>query len=149
MALAVRNPRTDRGTQQQQWDPLADLERMLNRLPESWTGMAPIQEAFVPLADVEETDDAYVVDLELPGVDKSDIDIAVMNRRLTISGERKERERTGVLRRQTRTVGQFYFEIVLPEDVDPSNISASLDDGVLTVRVPKAKTEQARHIEVQ
>jgi HSP20 family protein len=148
MALAVRNQRTERGTQQQ-WDPLADLERMLNRLPETWTGMAPAQEAFVPLADVEETDDAYIVDLELPGVDKSDIDIAVMNRRLTISGERKERERTGVLRRQTRSVGRFYFELVLPDDVDPNNVSATLEDGVLTLRVPKAMSEQARHVEVQ
>ncbi|MCU1354469.1 MAG: heat shock protein Hsp20 [Acidimicrobiales bacterium] len=143
MALAVRNPRNERT---QQWDPLADIERMLSRLPD-WSDVS--EEAYVPLADVEETDSAYIIDLELPGVDKSDIDIAVMNRRLTVTGERKEREREGILRRRTRTVGRFNFEIILPEDVDATGVSASMDNGVLRIVVPKAANEGSRHIEVQ
>ena len=57
---------------------------------------------FTPRADVEETDDAYVIEVEVPGVAKKDIDVSVAGRRLTITGERKERERVGILRRRTR-----------------------------------------------
>lgn len=103
---------------------------------------------FIPRADVEETDDAYLVELELPGVHKKEIDIAVAGRRLTVSGERKEKERVGLLRRRTRSVGRFHYEVVLPSPVDPDAVDATLDDGVLTVRVPKAAGQQPKRIEV-
>ncbi len=57
---------------------------------------------------MEETDDAYLVEVELPGVKRDDISIEVAGRRLTVSRERKERQRTGILRRRTRTVGRFH-----------------------------------------
>jgi HSP20 family protein len=104
---------------------------------------------FTPLADVEETDDSYLIEIELPGVDKKDIDISVAGRRLTISGERKEKERVGILRRRTRSVGRFEYDIQLPGDIDENGVSASLADGVLSVRVPKATTDRARRITVQ
>jgi HSP20 family protein len=90
-----------------------------------------------------------MLEIELPGVDKKDIDISSTGRRLTITGERKEKERTGVLRRRTRSVGRFVYDIQLPGEIDDKNINATLNDGVLTVRVPKASNEQARHIEVK
>ena len=105
-------------------------------------------DAFIPPADVEEAEDAFTVEVELPGVDKKDVDIAVDGRRLTITGERKERERVGILRRRTRSVGRFRYEGVLPSDVDADAVSASLDDGLLTVRAPKASNGRARHIAV-
>ena len=64
-------------------------------------------------------------------------------RRLTVSGERKEKERVGILRRRTRSVGQFHYEVVLPGAVDEDAVSASLDGGVLTVRVPEAAVRSA------
>jgi HSP20 family protein len=67
---------------------------------------------------------------------------------VTIGGEIKQRERTGMLRRRTRRVGRFNFEAVLPSDVDETGASARLENGVLTVRVPKAANAQARRIEV-
>ncbi len=149
MALSLRPQRSDLGGSA----PLSDLQRLESQLGQlldgwpdlsSWTG-----DGFVPLADVEETDDAYVVELELPGVKKSDIDISVEDRRLSVTGERKEKERTGVLRRKTRTVGRFVYEIRLPEPVDEDGVSATLADGVLTIRVPKASTSRSRRIEVK
>jgi HSP20 family protein len=135
------------------WDPLAEFERMvsqLTRFPDSWEDLASTRaDGFIPLADVEETDDAYMLEIELPGVDKKEIDISSSGRRLTITGERKESERTGVLRRRTRSVGGFVYDIQLPGEIDDKNVSATLRDGVLTVRVPKASNEQARHIEVK
>ena len=55
-------------------------------------------EGFTPLADVEETDEAYLVEVELAGVKGDDIQVEVAGRRLSVSGERKERERVGILR---------------------------------------------------
>ena len=98
---------------------------------------------------MEESDDAYTIELDLPGVDKDDIDIEVAGRRLVVSGERKEKERVGVLRRQTRTVGRFRFEVALPDQVEGDGIDASMRDGVLRLRVPKKTGEQRRRIEVK
>ena len=102
-----------------------------------------------PPADVEETEDAYVIELDLPGVDKKDIDIEVSGRRLVVQGERKEKERVGMLRRQTRTVGRFRYEVMLPEQVNGDEIDASMDGGVLRLRVPKQKDGQRRRVEVK
>jgi HSP20 family protein len=101
-----------------------------------------------PLADVEETDDAYVVEIDLPGVKRDDIDIQLNDRQLTVSGEIKEKERAGVIRRRTRRVGHFHYAVTLPADVDADEVNARLDDGVLTVRVPKSEQAKPRRIEI-
>ena len=69
-------------------------------------------------------------------------------RRLTVSGERKERQRVGILRRRTRTVGRFHYEVVLPGDVEEEGVTASMEEGVLTLRVPKPASERPRRIAV-
>ena len=104
--------------------------------------------AFTPLADVEETDDAYVAEIELPGIASDDLSVEVAGRRLTVTGERKEKERVGILRKRTRTVGRFHYEVLLPGEVDEENVQASLEAGVLTVRVPKPVSQRPRRIPV-
>lgn len=104
--------------------------------------------AFIPRADLEETEDAFVVEIDLAGVRRSDIDLTTSGRRLTVEGERKERERVGILRRRTRTVGHFRYEIELPADFEADAVSAGLEDGVLTVRLPKPETDRPRRIPV-
>ena len=103
---------------------------------------------FVPLADVEETDDAFVVEMEMPGIKKEGVNVELSGRRLTVTGERKEREREGTLRRRTRTVGRFRYEIVLPSDVDDKNVEASLKDGELRIRIPKLAEERPKKINI-
>jgi HSP20 family protein len=100
-------------------------------------------------SDIEETDDAFIVDIELPGVRREDVNIELRDNELRISGEIKERERKGVLRRKERVVGQFEHLVTLPGEVDPNKVDANLSDGVLTVRVGKAPSSQARRIEVK
>jgi len=103
---------------------------------------------FTPLADVEETPDAYLVEVELPGISRGDIDVSLAGRTLTITAERKERERVGVLRRRTRVTGRLRYTVALPA-IDPdADVEAGYDDGVLTVRVPKAARERPRRIRV-
>jgi HSP20 family protein len=104
--------------------------------------------AFTPLADIEETGEAYVAEIELPGVAIDDLSVEVAGRRLTVTGERKEKERVGILRRRTRTVGRFHYEVLLPGDVDEEAVEASLADGVLTVRVPKPVSQRRRRIAI-
>ena len=148
MALPIRRNQEEVA----RWDPVAEINRLSQQL-QDYLGRWPsfpsvLGEGFTPLADVEETDDAYVVEVELPGVKGDDVSVEVAGRRLTVSGERKERERTGILRRQTRTVGRFHYEVVLPGDIDEDAIEASLNEGVLAVRVPKAEAERPRRIPV-
>ena len=147
MALPVRRNDAEVAS----WDPFAELNRLndqLRRYLEHWNELPSLAGGFTPLADVEETDEAYVVEVELPGVKRDDVSVEVVGRRVTVSGERKERERVGILRRRTRTVGQFHYEVVLPGDVDDEGVSASMDEGVLTVRVPKPASEKPRRIPI-
>ena len=63
--------------------------------------------------------------------------------------EIKQKERTGILRRQMRRVGQFQYVVALPGDIDPEHVEASLHDGVLTVRLPKAAASHPRQIDIK
>jgi len=131
------------------WDPIRELDELAERVNSLWeAGFTGGLRSWAPLADVEETEDAYSVEIELPGVQREDIDIQLDDRRLTVSGEVREKERTGVLRRRTRRVGHFEYSVTLPADVDPDDVSARLDDGVLTVRVPKSVQAKPRRIEI-
>ena len=131
------------------WDPFDELNRLTQQLG-GYLGMEvpPLGVGFTPMADIEESEDAYTVELELPGVKKDDISVEVSGRRLVVSGERKERERVGILRRRTRSVGRFHYEVSLPSALDEEGVDASLSDGVLSLRVPKAASERPRRIKV-
>jgi HSP20 family protein len=102
---------------------------------------------FTPPVDIEETDDAYVIEADLPGVKREDVDIELEGNELHVSGEIKQRE--GKFRRRTRRVGRFELRVVLPDGIDGDNVEAKLDHGVLSVRVPKAERAQRRKIDVQ
>ncbi|HET6291832.1 MAG TPA: Hsp20/alpha crystallin family protein [Kribbella sp.] len=98
--------------------------------------------------DLEETDDAYVVEIDLPGVSRRDVTLEVNGRELTVHGEVKERERKGFARRQTRRTGRFHHSVALPGEVDVERIKASLDDGVLMVRAPKSQATKAHRVQI-
>jgi HSP20 family protein len=83
-----------------------------------------------------------VLRVELPGVKKDDIDIQLAGRRVVVRAERKESERKGLLRRTTRTTGRYFLEAVLPGEIDPEGVEAVLEDGVLTIRVPKPEGQR-------
>jgi HSP20 family protein len=132
------------------WDPFREVDelyRQMNHLLE--TGVTTDGATrWVPLADIEETDDAYIVEMELPGVKQDDVDIEVNGRELTVSGEVKEKERAGILRRRTRKVGEFSYTVSLPMEIDADSVSADLDSGVLTIRVPKSQGTKSRHVTI-
>jgi HSP20 family protein len=143
---------------QERWQPMAELEQMTDRmrrmLEQTFGGFdlpSPLVEraGWTPLVDIEEQDDVYVIQADLPGVKPEDVNIEVVGNELTIDGELKETERQGVVRRRTRRTGRFHYEVRLPEQVDSEQIEAKLNDGVLTLRIPKSERAQRRRIDVQ
>ena len=155
MALPVR--RQQRSTQSrpvQRYEPFRDLQDMqevLNELLRSTMPGVPVDEVvrpWVPPVDIEETEDEWILEAELPGVDKKDINVEVRDSEVVISGDVKERERKGILRRRTRKTGEFEFRVTLPGQTNPDAITADVNDGVLTVRIPKPEEARPRRIEV-
>jgi HSP20 family protein len=135
--------------------PLHDFEQVAERmrrlLDESLGGLPAVvaeAAAWTPPVNIEETDDAYVVEAELPGVDRKDVDIEIDRNELSITGEIKEKERQGILRKRTRRVGRFEYRVQLPNVVDADSVDAKLEDGVLRVRVPKTERAQRKRIEI-
>jgi HSP20 family protein len=141
----------------ERWEPLQDLDAVVERMrrmldqtfSSRWPSLPFPQGAWVPLVDLEETDDAYVLEAELPGVEREDVDVELVGNELTIAGELKEREHTGAIRKRTRRTGRFEYRVGLPEPVDVDKVEASLKGGVLNVRVPKAERAQRRRIELE
>lgn len=155
MALPVRQTSGNGVTELERWNPFEEFDRLHRQLlswldawsPFPWPDVTTT--AFTPVADVEETDDAYLVELEVPGIKRDDLDIEVSGRRLSVRGERKEKERVGVLRRRERAVGRFSYELTLPSGIEEDEVEARLDDGVLTIRLPKPERERPRRIEIR
>lgn len=105
---------------------------------------------FVPELNVYETDKEFEITVALPGMNKDNIDIGFENNTITISGERKltEEEGTKYHRIESR-FGKFERSLALPNVIDEENISATYDNGVLTVTVPKLKEKTGKKIEVK
>jgi HSP20 family protein len=145
--------------QQERFDPFGEFEqvsdrmqRLLDRTFGGVLGARPSvleRGGWAPVADIEEQDDAYVVQVELPGVKREDVTIELVGNELAISGEVKEEERQGVVRRRMRRYGRFEYRVMLPDQLNAEKVDASLEDGLLTVRVPKAEKAKRRQIEIK
>ncbi len=152
-------PERRRAGAPERWEPFQELEqvteRMRRMLDETfggfgrWPSLLQETAGWSPLVDVEEQDDAYVLEAELPGVKRDDVDIELVGNELAITGELKEKERSGVLRRRTRRMGRFDYRVTLPEQVDAEQIDASLSEGVLTVRVPKSQRAHRKKVAIR
>jgi HSP20 family protein len=101
---------------------------------------------WIPLADVSEAEDAYVVELDLPGVHKDQVNIQLQDRELVVTGEIPESEQKGRRHRRSRRTGRFEFHTYLPGDVNADGVNAQLSDGILTVTIPKSEAAKPRHI---
>lgn len=142
----------------ERWEPLSELDRVTERMRRmleqtfggfgSWPSPLTEKAGWSPLVDIEETDDAYVVEAELPGVRREDVVIELVGNELMITGEVKEREHKGTVRKRSRRTGRFEYRVSLPDQVDADRIEAKLTEGVLMVRAPKLQQARRRRIEV-
>lgn len=122
------------------------FEDMMNRLFNEPAGSRP----WTPSVDIAETENELTLKADVPGVKLEDINIEVENGTLSISGSRtyQSDESKGGYHRQERSYGAFHRAFVLPETVDIDQVSASLDNGVLSVVLPKKELAKPRTIKV-
>jgi HSP20 family protein len=106
--------------------------------------------SWAPRADIVETNEAFELMLDLPGLSRDALDVQFDDGTLKISGERsvKDAHRDGRFHRVERSYGRFFRAFTLGTDVDPDAIEASFDDGVLHIRVPKTEARKPRRIDV-
>jgi HSP20 family protein len=106
--------------------------------------------AWMPAVNIRETDGAFFVEAELPGLTKKDIDITLENNLLKLSGERRfEKDaKEENYHRVERSYGSFLRTFSLPSQVDPEAVKASFKDGILTIEVPKAEEAKPRKIAI-
>jgi HSP20 family protein len=131
-----------------------EIDRVFNRFfpSQSQDDRNSSQQAvWAPRTDLVETDAAYRMHLDVPGVSKDDLKINFKDNQLTISGERSshQTDENEEYVRVERAFGHFYRSFTLPRTVNAENISASYEDGVLTIHVPKTEEVKPRQIEIQ
>ena len=121
-----------------------------------WSDNGDFESAFAttewkPQVDISESDDAIQMKVDLPGVKPEDVDISVVDDRLTIKGERKEEKETKekTMHRIERRYGSFFRSIDLPAGTSADQVSAESDNGVITITLPKPPEAQAKRISVK
>jgi HSP20 family protein len=140
MSLPDRlRPQRLRGNWPMNWDPLSEFGQLWNRMGQLFETTA--QDAWIPTVETEETQSAYVIRAEMPGMRREDINVEVDGNQLRISGEIREETRGNALRQRR---GKFAYRTPLPADTDPENAEAGLNDGILTLRLPKVPRSRSR-----
>ncbi|WP_251963614.1 Hsp20/alpha crystallin family protein [Salinibacter ruber] len=131
-----------------------DLQREVDSIFDRFFGRGGDDDTstvWAPRTDLSETDDAFRIRLDVPGMTKDDIAINLQNNTLTVSGERSsERQKDGEeYVRVERAFGTFHRTFTLPDAVGPDRVEATYDEGVLTINVPKTEKSTRRQIEIQ
>jgi HSP20 family protein len=158
MANIIRRPSSEaparRANPLAQIDPLRLFRDVLRWDPFAEMVPAQIEQQlgqFAPSFEIKETRDAYQFKADLPGVADEDLEIALAGNRLTVSGRREAEQVSDDSDRfyaYERTYGSFSRSFTLPEEIDPESVTASLDNGVLTIMLPKKPEAQPRKISV-
>jgi HSP20 family protein len=129
------------------------IQDKMNQLIDDFAAEAPAAAGDVmkPLADVMETDDEVVVTVDLPGMDKGDVEISVAEELLEIRAERKEEkeEKGEEFYRKERSFSRYERSLKLPAEVRADDAKASLKDGVLTVRLPKVEVTTRKKVKIE
>ena len=134
------------------WKPMAHgypLTREMGRFLDEF--VTSRSEGWVPSADVIEKSDHYLVQVDLPGLNRDDIKVDVENGQLRIHGSRKfeTKEENDQFVRSERFPGEFVRSFRLGDRVSTESIDATYRDGVLEVKVPKAEEARPRQIEIK
>ena len=137
--------------------PYSELERMRRQM-DALSGMFDrgiparrvLSAGVFPLLNLTENQDNYYIRAELPGMEAEDLGIQIVDKTLTISGERKIQEEGEKIRyhRRERDGGRFSRSIGLPGEIDNDRIEAQMRDGFLTISIPKAEAAKPKQITV-
>lgn len=141
------------------WEPareISSLQTEMNRLfntffePAAAGTQGAASPRWVPPMDLVETDDAFTLKADLPGVAEADVHVEVEGDVLTISGERRseQREKKDGYVRVERAHGTFRRSVSLPDGIDPETVEASFERGVLSVRIPKPEQRKPHKVQI-
>jgi HSP20 family protein len=140
------------------WEPVRELgtvQNEMNRLFNSFfdtptTANGTTFRRWIPAMDLVETDSAFVLKADLPGLSESDVNIELEENVLTISGERKSehQDRKAGYYRVERSYGSFRRTLTLPEGVEADSVKATFTNGVLEVTVPKPVQQAPRKVQI-
>jgi HSP20 family protein len=134
------------------WQELEAMNRQLNRaFDDKRAGPGDdVAGQWAPSVDIRETEDALLVQAELPGIDKKDVKVEVHNGVLTISGERRYEKDVNEhhVHRVERAYGSFSRSFSLPVNIDGDKVEAHMKDGVLEVRLPKHESARPKSVEI-
>ena len=127
-----------------------EIDRMFDSLLPRGDGDAE-QAVWTPRVDLAETDQAYVIQLDVPGMTKEDLEVNYQDGSLTVSGDRRqgEKEDGASYVRVERRFGRFYRSFDLPKSVDSTKIEATYEAGVLRIEVPKAEESKPRSVQIK
>lgn len=139
---------------------LSPIEMMRREMDRMFDDIVPFSRGFgnggtrmelwAPDTDVSETEDEYTISVDLPGINKKDVEVSYKDNRLTISGKREheeEEEKKDYLRRE-RYQGSFTRSFTLPSEVKEEDIKAKFKDGVLKVDVPKSEVRKPKTVPI-
>jgi HSP20 family protein len=143
------------------WESVRELSAMQDRMNrmnrlfrESYSPEVP-EEALTtttlaPPVDIYEDEHNIILKIEVPGIDEKDIDVHIQNNTLTVQGDRKieKEEKEENFRRVERQYGSFTRSFTLPSTVDPGQVSARCDKGVLKINLPKKAEAKPTQIKV-
>lgn len=149
-------PWRNKQTETEAGSPLVAFRREMDRLfdtffRDAFSGWPWTDAPLMPAIDVAETDQAVVVRAELPGVDPSKLDVSISDRQLTISGEKQEsteKKEQDYYHREIRC-GAFRRSILLPEGIDPDQVDAKYENGVLTLTIKRSAAAAPKKITVK
>lgn len=109
--------------------------------------------SFMPKCNIEERNNHFLVEVEVPGVDPKGIEIELEGHMLTIKDERKRENKTEDKYHKMhvfeQSYGSFYRSFTLPSNIDPDNIKAENKNGILYIKIPKIDSGQRKRIEIQ
>lgn len=136
-------------------DLFSQFNRLQRQMEQSWTGNWPgfssAGSAVYPPMNIYDDSENFIVRAEVPGVDAKDLDISVAGNTLTVRGKREVEpvEEGCCYHRRERSSGEFRRAFTLPEHVDSSKVVASMNNGILEIRLPRAEQARQRKIEIK
>jgi HSP20 family protein len=139
------------------WDPgreldslQSDVSRVFDAFFGTKSGNGVATRRWVPAMDLVADDEHLVLRADLPGLSEEDVNVEVKDGVLTVSGERRAEEKTEEkgYHRIERSYGSFSRSLSIPEGIDPEQVSAEFDNGVLEVRIPKPEERKPHRVQI-
>jgi HSP20 family protein len=134
------------------FEELSRMRRQMDRIMDSFLEprLQGLQSGVFPAINLTEDDNHFVLRAELPGVKAEDLNIQATGRNITIVGERKlaTEDAAAKYHRREREGGRFSRALAMPKEIDADRVEARMQNGILTLKVPKAESAKARRVTI-